>query len=244
MEFNGDWGSNNLSGGMGGYTPLRLLGPQPQPQSQPPSFPPPFSSPPLETQGGMPHPAHPSQGRGVHPRAPFYPTGLGPTGRAAPGAVLGTWLYIGDQFHAKDRELLRGLGITHVVNATGGPSAVPNHFSNEQDGIPALVYARVPWDDHPTQSLAPRIHNAIAWISQVHRADPAAKILVHCHAGVSRSASIVILYLMRAFGLTYDAALGHLRRSRPQAHPNPGFEAQLRALETSFEGRSGTGTVL
>lgn len=214
MEFNGDW-SNNASPMGGGYAPLRWVG----------------------REGGPPPPASgaPPPGR---PGPPFYPVGAGPAGRAAPGKVLGTWLYIGDQFHARDKEGLHALGITHVVNATGGPHAVPNYFAEGQEGAPALVYARVPWDDHPTQALAPRIHSAVAWINQVHHADPSAKILVHCHAGVSRSASIVILYLMRAFGLTYDAALSHLRRSRPQAAPNPGFEAQLRALETSFEGPS------
>ena len=49
-------------------------------------------------------------------------------------------------------------------------------------------------------------------------------------SGVSRSAAVVVAHLMRARGLPYEAALAALRRARPAARPNAGFEAQLRAM--------------
>lgn len=52
--------------------------------------------------------------------------------------------------------------------------------------------------------------------------------LVHCNAGVSRSASIVIGYLMLREGLSFDDALRQVKLARPSVCPNPGFYQQLK----------------
>lgn len=54
---------------------------------------------------------------------------------------------------------------------------------------------------------------------------------MHCGAGVSRSATVVLGYLMAREGLTFDAGLARLRAVRPAAAPNAGFAAQLREFE-------------
>jgi hypothetical protein len=56
------------------------------------------------------------------------------------------------------------------------------------------------------------------------------RVLVHCWAGISRSASLVIAYLMKQHAVTADEALTRLRKKRPIVDPNDGFMAQLRAL--------------
>jgi predicted protein tyrosine phosphatase len=52
-------------------------------------------------------------------------------------------------------------------------------------------------------------------------------VLVHCSAGRSRSASIVIAYLMREEGLSYERAYASVVKARPIAQPNTGFSHQL-----------------
>ena len=52
--------------------------------------------------------------------------------------------------------------------------------------------------------------------------------LVHCVAGVSRSCSVVIAYLMKSQSIDYNAALTELRKVRPSANPQPFFENLLR----------------
>jgi len=60
---------------------------------------------------------------------------------------------------------------------------------------------------------------------------PAGGVLVHCAAGISRSATFVIGYLMAREGLSFDAALESVRTVRPWVCPNVGFCAQLREFE-------------
>ncbi|KRX01443.1 hypothetical protein PPERSA_01346 [Pseudocohnilembus persalinus] len=52
-------------------------------------------------------------------------------------------------------------------------------------------------------------------------------ILVHCQAGCSRSASIVIVYLMHAKNWNLEQALIFVKRKRPIVHPNPQFMKYL-----------------
>ena len=52
-------------------------------------------------------------------------------------------------------------------------------------------------------------------------------MLVHCAAGVSRSASTVIAYVMKKQGMSRDDAYAFVKKCRPGIYPNTGFRAQL-----------------
>ncbi|KAH9606330.1 hypothetical protein KSS87_005327 [Heliosperma pusillum] len=56
-------------------------------------------------------------------------------------------------------------------------------------------------------------------------------ILVHCFAGVSRSAAIVTAYLMRSEQLSLEAALESLRQCSESVSPNDNFLEQLKMFE-------------
>lgn len=58
-------------------------------------------------------------------------------------------------------------------------------------------------------------------------------ILVHCNAGVSRSATIVIAYLMVLEKLSYADAFSRIKAVRSCIKPNEGFVKQLKTLESS-----------
>ena len=53
-------------------------------------------------------------------------------------------------------------------------------------------------------------------------------VLVHCYHGVSRSASIVLAYLMKSRDIDLDEALAIVTQKRPIVCPNDGFLMQLR----------------
>lgn len=65
-----------------------------------------------------------------------------------------------------------------------------------------------------------------AWIAKALA--EGGQVLVHCYAGVSRSASIVIAYVMKELNLDFDTAYQLVHRARPVVSPNEGFEKQLR----------------
>lgn len=51
--------------------------------------------------------------------------------------------------------------------------------------------------------------------------------MVHCFAGVSRSATIVIAFLMQECGMSLKDAYNHVKQKRYFIHPNDGFKRQL-----------------
>lgn len=52
-------------------------------------------------------------------------------------------------------------------------------------------------------------------------------VLVHCNAGVSRAAAVVIGFLMNSERLSFARAFSLVKNARPAACPNPGFMEQL-----------------
>ncbi len=54
---------------------------------------------------------------------------------------------------------------------------------------------------------------------------------MHCMAGVSRSATAVIGYLMWKNGIPFHEAWRHVTAVRPWINPNSGFRRQLLAFQ-------------
>ncbi|XP_055359991.1 dual specificity protein phosphatase 22-B isoform X2 [Betta splendens] len=57
--------------------------------------------------------------------------------------------------------------------------------------------------------------------------------LVHCLAGVSRSVTLVVAYIMTVTGLGWQQALAAVKAARPCAGPNVGFQQQLQDFEAT-----------
>lgn len=64
------------------------------------------------------------------------------------------------------------------------------------------------------------------------------RTLVHCVAGISRSASLCIAYLMKYHRMSLRSAHDHVRSRRPVIRPNTGFWEQLIEYEYSLRGRN------
>ena len=63
-------------------------------------------------------------------------------------------------------------------------------------------------------------------------------VLVHCFAGVSRSSTCVIAYLMQEKKKTFFEAFTFVRSKRQIAFPNIGFQKQLAELELTLSGKN------
>ena len=66
--------------------------------------------------------------------------------------------------------------------------------------------------------------------------DNGGKVLVHCHAGVSRSATVCIAYLMYKNNFTLEKAFDQVRSRRGVISPNLNFMQQLQEFETDIFG--------
>ena len=56
-------------------------------------------------------------------------------------------------------------------------------------------------------------------------------ILVHCRGGMSRSATVVIAYIMAKYNMSKDRAILYVRQKRPIIGPKEGFLRQLDLFE-------------
>uniref|UniRef100_A0A2K6EM91 Dual specificity phosphatase 19 n=1 Tax=Propithecus coquereli TaxID=379532 RepID=A0A2K6EM91_PROCO len=56
-------------------------------------------------------------------------------------------------------------------------------------------------------------------------------VLVHCNAGISRAAAIVIGFLMNSEETSFTSAFSLVKNARPSICPNSGFMEQLRTYQ-------------
>lgn len=95
-------------------------------------------------------------------------------------------------------------------------------------------YHRIPIYDSLSQELNPLLLSiACDFIDEGIAKNVAT--LIHCHAGVSRSASITIAWLMRTNRWTFDQAYEYVKEKRRCISPNTGFERQLKEWETFLQ---------
>ena len=63
-------------------------------------------------------------------------------------------------------------------------------------------------------------------------------VLVHCAMGKSRSATIIIAYLMVTNRLSLKEAYDYVKEKRPQIAPNPSYIKDLIEFEKQLYGRN------
>lgn len=133
-----------------------------------------------------------------------------------------------------DRKYLKREGFTHVLNmAEGQGMGFVNTDENFYRNM-GITYLGIRAHDMMSYSLDRYFMEAIQFIDEaLHRGG---KILVHCVQGVSRSATIVIAYLILKRQMRASTALRYVFSKR-WIRPNDGFLKQLAAFSNSQEAR-------
>lgn len=68
-------------------------------------------------------------------------------------------------------------------------------------------------------------------LDEARKGNPDAVIFVHCKAGKSRSATVVVAYLMWHEGANQGTAYDEVKNMRPEVSPNLGFVMALNRLQ-------------
>ena len=127
-------------------------------------------------------------------------------------------VYIGGVKAARDMKTIRERGITHVLTV---------HRDAFDDYFPATVKAskHVEATDEAETDLLSRLPECIDFVV---RGVAAGGILIHCHAGISRSATVLMAYVMATEQLDCPSAFRRIKSIYRPAKPNAGFVAQLK----------------
>eukprot|EP01006_Ploeotia_vitrea_P057949 TRINITY_DN68519_c0_g1_i1.p1 TRINITY_DN68519_c0_g1~~TRINITY_DN68519_c0_g1_i1.p1 ORF type:complete len:248 (+),score=29.90 TRINITY_DN68519_c0_g1_i1:51-794(+) len=135
-------------------------------------------------------------------------------------------LSLGGRQASQDLPHLVENGLSYILNVT--PDA-PNEFEAK-----GLVYKRVDVRDDAHQDILSLFPSTNAFIDEAKAKK--AKVLVHCHQGLSRSASFVLAYLIGSEKMNLAQALNHVQQRRPKVLPNGNFYYQLVEYEKQVLG--------
>jgi protein-tyrosine phosphatase len=94
-----------------------------------------------------------------------------------------------------------------------------------QDLGPMIDYEKINIQDLPTTSIQPYFDRLADRIDK--NLQQGIKTLVHCYVGRSRSASVILAYLMKYKQMSLREAFYYLRSRRPIIGPNFGFIKQV-----------------
>lgn len=128
-------------------------------------------------------------------------------------------LWLGSEDAADDTDTLKRLGINYILS-----------FANRTDHPDKSTEFRKRYymNDQPEESISDYFDECADWIHGILSSGK--KILVHCRAGISRSPTIVIAYLIKYRTLPVKAALNLIHVARTVV-PNFGFLVQLQKFE-------------
>ena len=131
------------------------------------------------------------------------------------------YLFLGNMRDAADAAGLRRLGIKFVLNVTAKPPA----YSPDPD----IVYKQLEAADNGVQNLRQFFEEAFAFIDRARCTNSC--VLIHCAAGVSRSPTIAVAYLMKYYPMAMSEAYKFVKRRRSIISPNLNFMGQLWEFE-------------
>lgn len=133
-------------------------------------------------------------------------------------------LYLGCRKAASDKEALKAHSISRVLNVTSEES--------QYQHLEGFSYYQIAVEDTHEVDMLQHLPMAFAFIEEARLANE--KVLVHCHAGMSRSVTVVISYLMKYYDHSLNSAYDYVRQKKSNISPNFSFLQQLIQFESSL----------
>ncbi|ESW09886.1 hypothetical protein PHAVU_009G164700 [Phaseolus vulgaris] len=146
-----------------------------------------------------------------------------------PSAVTNS-LFIGGALAARSTYTLQRLGITHIL------CLCTNEIGQSDSQFPDLfTYKNFSVCDNEDSNISSIFEEACDFIDYVEKAGQS--VLVHCFEGKSRSATLVLAFLMLRKKFTLLEAWNALKRVHRRSQPNDGFAKILLELDQKLHGK-------
>ena len=150
---------------------------------------------------------------------------LGSNGFEANSIIDG--VFLGNIHSVYDHEQLQQIGITHIISAIAGfEPPFPENYN----------YLVVDALDSENSCIGESFEPCCQFIKEAIVNN--GKVLIHCMAGRSRSASIVGAYLIKEFGMNTDRAIAAMQNRRSIVQPNSAFVNQLKDFYNEMHGKN------
>ncbi|KAK9364098.1 protein-tyrosine phosphatase-like protein [Lipomyces starkeyi] len=130
-------------------------------------------------------------------------------------------IYIGTLFALQGQKALADAGVTHVLSALMGKI--------EMRLVSSFKHMHIQVEDDDDEDMLQYFDQSNAFIAEA--LSSGGTILVHCIAGISRSSTLVIAYIMQDRRISLEEAWSLVQEGRPIACPNDSFKEQLAIYE-------------
>jgi len=126
-------------------------------------------------------------------------------------------LFISGFYEALQESTILNNNIKAIISLRDNPFYEVEH--------PNVDIYNITLPDEPSQNIHLYFQSTRAFIKKY--IDNGKNVLVHCTAGVSRSPTIVIFFIMKEYGMSYEDAFSTVEKCRECISPNEGFISQL-----------------
>ena len=127
-------------------------------------------------------------------------------------------LWLGS-FDPENVKVLKEKGIKNILTIMDGD---PSEISYKEHGFNQKVIDIM---DYESKNIIQYFGECLNFLEGEE------KVFVHCAAGISRSPTIVIAYIMWKNEMTFGKAYDFVKQKRPDIYPNYGFQKQLKMFE-------------
>ncbi|XP_060083943.1 uncharacterized protein LOC132563208 [Ylistrum balloti] len=146
-----------------------------------------------------------------------------PVSNVGPTRIL-SFLYLGSHRDAMSQDIIQMNDISYILNVSTTCPQPP--FIQEGH------FFRIPVNDNYSAKMIPFFEEAFQFLDKVREANGC--VLVHCLAGISRSPTLAIAYVMKHLNMSSDDAYRYVKDKRPTISPNFNFLGQLLEFEKNF----------
>ena len=145
------------------------------------------------------------------------------------------WLYLSDQANAHNREKLIDLKITHVLSVNGSTPYQSRWSKDFYDSL-SIKHTRINGvDDEGYAMIEKHWDECFTSLKETHYDSDSSKIVVHCVAGINRSALIICAALMVFEQMNVLEAVDLCLKKRGTILSNKSFRKQLCIFAASID---------